>query len=85
MEKPGAVGRSVAALSVKILDEDGNELPHSEVGHVYLEPQHGPTFALRDDPKLTASVSRGKAFTLGDIGYMDEDRLSVSSMTEPRT
>ncbi|MGO9854391.1 MAG: AMP-binding protein [Acidimicrobiales bacterium] len=73
MEKPGTVGRSVAGMSVKILDEDGNELPRGEVGHVYLEPEHGPSFAYRNDPELTASVSRGNAFTLGDIGYMDED------------
>ena len=35
--------------------------------------EHGPSFAYRNDPELTASVSKGKAFTLGDIGYMDED------------
>jgi len=73
MEKPGTVGRSVAGMSVKILDEEGNEVPRGEVGHVYLEPQHGPSFAYRNDPELTASVSRGNAFTLGDIGYMDDD------------
>ena len=73
LEKPGTVGRSVAGMSVKILDEDGNELPRGEVGHVYLEPQHGPSFAYRNDPELTASVSKGNAFTLGDVGFMDED------------
>ncbi len=40
---------------------------------MYLEPERGATFAYKDDPELTASVSRGKAFTLGDVGYMDED------------
>ena len=73
LEKPGTVGRSVAGMHVKILDEDGNELPRGEVGGVYLEPERGTSFAYKDDPELTASVSKGKAFTLGDIGLMDED------------
>ncbi len=73
MEKPGTVGRSVAGMSVMILDEDGTEVPRGETGHVYLEPEHGPSFAYRNDPELTASVSKGKAFTLGDMGYMDVD------------
>ncbi len=73
LEKPGTVGRSVAGMKVRILGEDGNELPRGEVGEVYLESERGATFAYKDDPELTASVSRGKAFTLGDIGVMDED------------
>ena len=73
IEKPGTVGRSVAGMKVKILDEDGNELPRGEVGDVYLEPERGASFAYKDDPELTASVSKGKAFTLGDVGLMDED------------
>jgi long-chain acyl-CoA synthetase len=58
---------------VKILDEDGTELRPGELGNVYLEPVQGATFAYKDDPELTASVSRGRAFTLGDVGYLDED------------
>ncbi len=73
LEKPGTVGRSVNGMKVKILDEAGNELPSNELGGVYLEPQGTALFAYKDDPELTASVTRGKAFTLGDIGYLDED------------
>jgi long-chain acyl-CoA synthetase len=73
LEKPGTVGRAVAGMKVMILDDEGHELPRGEIGGVYLEPQHGSTFAYKDDPELTASVTRGRAFTLGDIGHMDED------------
>jgi long-chain acyl-CoA synthetase len=73
LEKPGTVGRSVAGMKVKILDEAGTELERGEIGHVYLEPDRGATFAYKGDPELTASVSKGKAFTLGDLGFMDED------------
>jgi long-chain acyl-CoA synthetase len=72
LEKPGTVGRAVRGMKVRILDDEGNELPAGEVGNVYLEPDM-PTFRYRNDPDLTASVSRGRAFTLGDVGLLDED------------
>jgi long-chain acyl-CoA synthetase len=73
LQKPGTVGRSVNGMKVKILDDEGNELPPNELGGVYLQPARGPAFAYKDDPELTASVTRGAAFTLGDVGYLDED------------
>ena len=73
LERPGTVGRAVAGMKVFIVDDDGNELPPGTAGHVYLESQSGTTFAYKDDPELTASVRRGRAFTLGDIGYLDQD------------
>ena len=72
LEKPGTVGRAVAGMKVRILDDDGNELPTGEIGNVYLEPEFD-TFEYRNEPELTASVRRGRAFTLGDIGYLDVD------------
>ncbi len=72
IEKPGTVGRAIKGMSIKILDDDGNEVDLGETGNVYLEPAVS-TFEYRDDPELTASVHRGKAFTLGDIGYLDQD------------
>ncbi|HET6950050.1 MAG TPA: AMP-binding protein [Acidimicrobiales bacterium] len=72
LERPGTVGRAVRGMRIRILDDAGRELPAGETGHVYLEPDR-PTFEYRDDPDLTASVHRGKAFTLGDVGFLDED------------
>ena len=59
-------------MTVTILDDDGNPLPAGEVGHVYLDAP-GMTFEYRGDPGATAAAHRGRAFTLGDIGYLDED------------
>ncbi|HEY8525317.1 MAG TPA: AMP-binding protein [Acidimicrobiales bacterium] len=72
LERPGTVGRAVRGMTIKILDDDGNELPSGEAGTVYLEPAV-QTFEYRGDPEQTAAVHRGKAFTLGDVGYLDED------------
>jgi long-chain acyl-CoA synthetase len=72
IEKPGTVGRAIRGMTIQILDDDGNELPAGEIGDIYLRPQ-APTFEYKDDAELMAEVSRGDAFTLGDIGYLDED------------
>lgn len=73
LEKPGTVGRAVRGVTVRILDDEGAELPANEVGNVYVEMDHGANFEYRNDPDLTASAYRGNAFTLGDMGYLDDD------------
>ncbi|MHC3004439.1 AMP-binding protein [Gordonia sp. GN26] len=72
LEKPGTVGRAVAGMAVRILDDDGNELPAGEIGNVYLESATS-TFEYRGDPETTRSAFRGRSFTIGDIGYLDDD------------
>ncbi|VFA88395.1 Long-chain-fatty-acid--CoA ligase [Gordonia paraffinivorans] len=76
LEKPGTVGRAVAGMTVTILDDDGNELPPGEIGNVHLESA-ASTFEYRGDPETTRSAFRGRSFTIGDIGYLDEDGYLV--------
>ena len=72
LEKPGTVGRAIEGTKVRILDADGNDLPPNEIGNVYLESP-GSRFEYRGDPEATAAAFRGKAFTIGDVGYLDDD------------
>jgi long-chain acyl-CoA synthetase len=72
LEKPGTVGRAIAGMHVRILDDDGNELAANEIGNVYLDSP-GSRFEYRGDPDATAAAFRGKAFTIGDVGYLDDD------------
>lgn len=71
LRKPGSVGRAVLG-NVKILDDEGVELPVGLVGNVYFAD--GPQFEYHNDPEKTRQAynSRGWA-TLGDIGRLDED------------
>jgi long-chain acyl-CoA synthetase len=71
LEKPGTVGRAIKGMRLSILDDDGNELPAGEVGHIYLD--NGVGFAYHDDPDQTRSAYQGKSFSLGDIGHLDAD------------
>jgi len=71
--RPGTVGRPIGGMTVKILDADGHEVgPHTE-GTVYFQPPPGRTFSYQNDSAKTAAAYRGDAYTVGDIGWLDED------------
>lgn len=73
LEKPGTVGRPIRGVRVNIIDDEGNALPPNAIGNVYIERLDGQSFEYRNDAELTASVHRGSAFTIGDVGYLDDD------------
>ena len=72
LRKPGSVGRPWKTTTLKILDDDGNEVPVGEVGNVYLQ-MHGSRFEYHEDKEKTAKTYVGELFTMGDIGYVDSD------------
>ncbi|MCX5043345.1 acyl-CoA synthetase [Aldersonia sp. NBC_00410] len=72
LRKPGSVGKAWPNSVVKILDDDGNELPPGEIGPVYMR-MGGSTFEYKGDKKKTEEGRVGDLFTLGDVGYMDSD------------
>ena len=72
LEHPGTVGRAWPISEVVILDDDGNELPAGEVGTVYMHMQTGNFEYFKDRDKTDRS-RHGKFFTVGDVGYLDDD------------
>ncbi len=73
LKKPGTVGFADPAEGNKIVGEDGRELGPGEVGLIYMRaPAEGRFSYFRDEEK-TASVYEGDHFTLGDMGYLDDD------------
>ena len=67
----GTVGRAVVG-EVKILDDDGVELPVGETGTVYFAG--GPQFAYHNDTDKTQRAYNDRGWsTLGDVGYLDND------------
>jgi long-chain acyl-CoA synthetase len=58
---------------VRILDEDGRELPTGETGQVYLKPPDSDRFVYHKAPEKTAAGRRGAFFTMGDMGRLDAD------------
>ncbi|KOV86823.1 acyl-CoA synthetase [Nocardia sp. NRRL S-836] len=72
LRKPGSVGLPWPTSEIKILDEEGNELPAGERGLVYMR-MGDATFEYHGDAEKTRAARVGKLFTLQDIGYLDED------------
>jgi long-chain acyl-CoA synthetase len=73
LARPGTVGLPITPGQVMIGDDDGNPMPHSEIGLIYLRAPEGLFFSYFKDDAKTASAYRGNYFTLGDVGYFDED------------
>ena len=71
LEKPGTVGRAVNGVRLSILDDDGNELGPNQTGNIFYQTVAG--FKYHRDEDLTAQAFQGKLFTIGDIGYLDDD------------
>jgi long-chain acyl-CoA synthetase len=72
---PGAVGRSWSPnQEILILDDDGQEVAPREVGTIYSRLVGGTGgFDYYKDPEKSSEARRGDAFTVGDLGWMDED------------
>lgn len=73
LERPGTVGKPHRADHVRILDEDGADLPPGGVGTIYLKAPPEGRFEYFKDPDKTAGSYRGDYYTLGDVGYLDDE------------
>jgi long-chain acyl-CoA synthetase len=73
LKKPGTVGKPPTPDHVKILDDDGKECAPNEPGTIYLKVLQGADFQYYKDETKTQKARKGTHFTLGDVGYMDED------------
>jgi long-chain acyl-CoA synthetase len=69
--RPGTVGRAAPGISIRILGEDGDPLAPGEVGKVYIG--NGSRFEYEGAPEKTADTWRGDEFSVGDMGFLDDD------------
>ncbi|HVU62217.1 MAG TPA: AMP-binding protein [Mycobacteriales bacterium] len=72
LARPGTVGRPEDG-QVEIRDDDGNRLPAGTPGTVYIAASPDSRFRYHGDDAKTADTYRGDYYTVGDIGYLDED------------
>ena len=76
--KPGSPTRAVPGFDVRILDEEGAEMPAGRIGAIVLKlplpPGCLPTLWNNDDGFVHSYLSRHPGFYLtGDAGYRDDD------------
>jgi long-chain acyl-CoA synthetase len=74
LAKPGTVGRLPSPGAVKLYDDDGGEIIEpNKSGMIYFQVSPISPFEYFKDPAKTAAAHKGDYFTLGDVGYLDED------------
>jgi acyl-CoA synthetase (AMP-forming)/AMP-acid ligase II len=71
---PGSVGKPVPPFELLVIAEDGHELGANEIGQLYFRDTTGRGIVYHNDPdKTLAAHLEPGVFTLGEVGYCDED------------
>ena len=61
-------------VEVRIVDDDGEPVRAGRPPEaIYIQPPGGARFHYHDAPEQTEQAWRDGAFTVGDIGYVDDD------------
>jgi fatty-acyl-CoA synthase len=70
--RPGTVGRLLRGNAIRILSEDGTELPRGDIGELWVKNDMLIAGYHRND-KATAASTRDGYFSVGDLAQIDED------------
>lgn len=73
LRKPGSVGRAVEGCAIRIVDDEGRDMPTGSPGEVYARIRYYPDFTYHNQPDKRAEIDRGGLITCGDVGYLDAD------------
>jgi bile acid-coenzyme A ligase len=72
MDHEGSVGRGMRGTEIKILDDDGREVPVGEIGEIYLRSAtYGGSVYLGTTPSLRETEDGFRS--VGDMGHVDND------------
>ena len=71
---PGSVGRAVPPFEALVVDDGGVEVARGVEGRLYFRDTTGRGIVYEGDPVKTAEAHIAPGvFTLGEIGYVDDD------------
>jgi long-chain acyl-CoA synthetase len=70
--KFGSSGKLVKYLDIKIVDDNGNELPQGQKGEICVKGEN-VMLGYWKNPEATASTLKGGWLHTGDMGYLDAD------------
>ncbi|MBN2038738.1 MAG: benzoate-CoA ligase family protein [Spirochaetes bacterium] len=70
--KPGSTGRPVPGYDIKLLNDEGGEVPQGEIGTLMVKGNSAAQFYWRKREK-TVKTMLGEWINTGDKFYMDED------------
>ncbi len=70
--KPGSIGTPIQGVEMKVVDDDGNDVPQGEVGEIAIRG-HNVMKGYWNRPDTTEEVMTGGWFHTGDMARVDED------------
>jgi long-chain acyl-CoA synthetase len=71
---PGSVGKPNPPFTVRIVDEDGKQVPPGTTGRLYFHDATGRGVVYHRNPQQSAAAHlEPGVFTLGEIGHVDEN------------
>jgi len=73
LRKPGSAGRPIPGVRLKILDAAGRELPPRQPGLIYARQDGYTDFTYNNNDAARRQLERDGLWTLGDMGWLDED------------
>ena len=72
LRKPGSCGKVLDGIKIKILNDDRQEVPPGEVGVLYVKSPY-LLDGYHKNPEATKANYYDGYFTIGDMGYMDDE------------
>ena len=73
LARPGSAGRPIPGVRLKILDPEGRELPPRTTGLIYARQAAYTDFTYNNNDGARKQLERDGLWTLGDMGWLDED------------
>ncbi|MBS0416493.1 MAG: AMP-binding protein [Proteobacteria bacterium] len=70
---PGTVGRAIPHANIRVVDENGRDVPAGTVGEVICALEGIADFTYHGDDAKRHRIRRDDLVTLGDVGYLDCD------------
>lgn len=78
LKKLRTIGKEMYGVErIRLLDEDGNEVPEGEVGEICVRTPAMFTEYLKDPEKTAEAFRFGRYFQTGDMAFRDEDGYYV--------
>jgi long-chain acyl-CoA synthetase len=71
--KPGSIGTPVRGVQVRLVDDDGADVPDGEVGEIAIQG-HNVMRGYHNQPEATRAAIPDGWFRTGDLAKVDEDR-----------
>jgi long-chain acyl-CoA synthetase len=73
LRKPGSAGKPIPGVRLKILDAEGRDLPPRATGLIYARQDGYTDFTYNNNDEARKNLERDGLWTLGDMGWLDED------------